>query len=110
MHPGPVRIAVTSTRSPIDFVTAALAAFLPNRTGEAMPREYLCERSDLAEAVPKMVRKSGRLLAVVNIEDDVFVVDAVCPHWKGPLGMGSVSARRREIVCPWHRFRYSLED
>ena len=66
--------------------------------------------AELSEAKPKEVRVGNRGVAVVRIGDDVYAVDAVCPHWAGPLGQGEVSAARREITCPWHRFRFSLRD
>lgn len=72
--------------------------------------EYLCKLADLQQATPKVVRASNRVVALVRIDDDVYAVDAFCPHWAGPLGEGTVSVSRREIICPWHRFRFSLED
>jgi nitrite reductase (NADH) small subunit len=72
--------------------------------------EYLCRLSELEEARPRLVRVEGRAVAVVRIGGDVFAIGAVCPHWGGPLADGQVSAARAEIVCPWHRFRYSLRD
>lgn len=72
--------------------------------------QTLCAVSDLAEAKPKVVRVSGRLIAVVKIEDEIFAIDARCPHWNGPLGRGPVNVARREITCPLHGFRFSLRD
>ncbi|MGH7089581.1 MAG: Rieske (2Fe-2S) protein [Stellaceae bacterium] len=70
----------------------------------------LCSLAELSDAVPKELRIGNRGVAVVRIGEEVFAVGAVCPHWAGPLSQGQVSAARREIVCPWHRFRYSLRD
>jgi nitrite reductase/ring-hydroxylating ferredoxin subunit len=66
--------------------------------------------SDLQEAVPKAARLAGRIVVVVRLADEVYAVDGICPHWQGPLAEGRVSPSRREIICPWHRFRYSLVD
>jgi nitrite reductase/ring-hydroxylating ferredoxin subunit len=72
--------------------------------------EFLCRLAELEEAKPKLVRVKNRAVAVVRIGDEVFALDAVCPHWSGPLAEGFVSAARHEITCPWHRFRFSLRD
>jgi len=71
---------------------------------------FLCTLAELGEAQPKQLRIANRGVAVVRIGEEVFAIDAICPHWAGPLAEGEVSAARREITCPWHRFRFSLRD
>ncbi len=75
-----------------------------------MAKELLCAVADLQEAVTKIVRRGEHLIGIVKIADDLYAFEALCPHWKGPLARGPISIARREIVCPWHRFRYSLAD
>ncbi|HXP77235.1 MAG TPA: Rieske (2Fe-2S) protein [Stellaceae bacterium] len=72
--------------------------------------QFLCTLAELNEATPKQLRVGDRGIAVVRIGDEIYAIDALCPHWAGPLGEGEVSAARREITCPWHRFRFSLRD
>lgn len=73
-------------------------------------KHILCTVADLSEAVSKLVRVSGRLIAVVKIEGEIYAIDAHCPHWNGVLGRGPVNAERLEIACPLHGFRFSLRD
>ena len=70
----------------------------------------VCDVAELEEATSRVFRVNGRAVAVVRIADEVFALDAFCPHWKGPLGTGRISVERRELICPWHLFRYSLDD
>jgi apoptosis-inducing factor 3 len=72
--------------------------------------QFLCTLADLHDAVPKQVRVGDRGIAVIRIGGEIYAIDALCPHWAGPLGEGEVSVARREITCPWHRFRFSLRD
>lgn len=72
--------------------------------------DFLCKLADLPEAQATLVRVKDRGVAVVRLGREVFALDAVCPHWAGPLGEGRVSAERQEITCPWHRFRFGLRD
>lgn len=73
-------------------------------------QQTLCKVSDLLEAKSKLIRVSGRLIAVIKIEDEIYAIDGHCPHWNGPLGRGPVNVVRREIACPLHGFRFSLRD
>ena len=72
--------------------------------------EALCSLDDLPDAAPKLFKTGNRQIAIVRIGAEAYAIDAWCPHWNGPLGEGKVSAARREIECPWHRFRFSLTD
>lgn len=73
-------------------------------------KETLCAVGDLTEAVSKLVRVHGRLIAVIRVGDEIYALDGHCPHWNGILGRGLVSSERLEIVCPLHGFRFSLRD
>ena len=32
----------------------------------------------------------GRIVAVYNVDDEIFALDGVCPHQGGPLGQGQL--------------------
>jgi nitrite reductase (NADH) small subunit len=53
------------------------------------------------EGVPFVLARAG---------DELWAFEPLCPHRAGPLVEGQLSSRRREVVCPWHRFRYRLDD
>lgn len=46
----------------------------------------------------------GRFLCVANVENEICVMDNVCPHWGGPLGRGRIENGR--LVCPWHGWTF----
>ena len=72
--------------------------------------EALCSLDDLPDAAAKLFTVANQQVAIVRIGAEAYAINAWCPHWNGPLGEGKVSAARREIECPWHRFRFSLAD
>lgn len=48
----------------------------------------------------------GQVLAVYNVEGDVFALDGVCPHQGGPLGEGKLVGR--VVTCPWHGWQFDV--
>lgn len=74
----------------------------------AATQTRLCAIGDLVPDTGRLFRAEGRAIAVFRVGDDVFALDNLCPHWKGPLSEGAVSAARLEVTCPWHRFRFDL--
>lgn len=50
----------------------------------------------------------GRAFAVFLVDGQPHVVDAACPHNKGPLDQGWVR-EGSTVTCPWHWYRYDLE-
>ena len=47
-------------------------------------------------------------LAVVRIDDDVYVLEDRCSHEDYPLSCGEVDARTREIECDRHGAMFDL--
>jgi len=43
---------------------------------------------------------------VLLIDDEVKAYDGVCPHLGGPLLQAEIRGDR--IICPWHRYEWSL--
>lgn len=46
--------------------------------------------------------------ALYTVGDRVVASQSFCPHLEGPLFQGTQSGT--EITCPWHGWRFSLED
>ena len=76
---------------------------------------------DLQEATPTIVRATGRRLILVRIGHEVRALRDACPHmdasFAGAAVIGHVSGTPTEprfedadplIVCPWHRYEFSL--
>ena len=62
-------------------------------------RERLCALSDLAPGTARRFDVGDRRLAVVRIDDEVYVVGDRCTHQDISLAEGEVHAESREIEC-----------
>jgi|SRR5579875_2304418 len=59
---------------------------------------------DMPEGTVRGARANGRMLALVNVDGKIYVLDGVCPHMKGPLWQGDIW--KGQLECPWHHYRY----
>lgn len=78
--------------------------------GEGTVSEKLCRLDELPNNAGHAIKAGGKALALFRIDDVVYALDNICPHWGGPLADGIVSVVRTEVACPWHRFRYDLKS
>jgi 3-phenylpropionate/trans-cinnamate dioxygenase ferredoxin subunit len=65
---------------------------------------------DFESGVPRQVRVEGRVLVVVRIEDDVYVLDDRCSHEDFSLAEGEVNCETAEIECARHGAMFRLKD
>lgn len=72
-------------------------------------RQRLCALDDLAPGSARRVDLGERRLAVVRIDDDVYVVGDRCTHQDISLAEGDVLVEEREIECWKHGSAFSLE-
>lgn len=64
---------------------------------------------------PKELLEKGRIpfgspwgeLVLLATEEGYACLQAFCPHMEGPLWEGTLG--NRELTCPWHQWRFSLE-
>ena len=56
-----------------------------------------------------LVTVNGVKLCIVRKGDQLFAVRDRCPHAGGPLHKGFVN-ENGHLVCPWHRFKFCVED
>lgn len=75
-----------------------------------MPTITACRLDELQDGTARRVMAGQRAIALVRCGDDVFACLDSCPHKGGYLSEGMVSVGRRELICPWHRFRFHLES
>ncbi len=52
------------------------------------------------------VRAGDRWYGLANVDGRLYAIDNNCPHNGGPLGKGEL--RGREVVCPWHGWRWDV--
>ncbi|HMQ28502.1 MAG TPA: non-heme iron oxygenase ferredoxin subunit [Acidimicrobiales bacterium] len=72
-------------------------------------RERLCALADLAPGSARRFDVGDRRLAVVRIDDDVYVVGDRCTHQDISLAEGDVLVEERQIECWKHGSAFSLE-
>ena len=72
-------------------------------------RERLCALSDLDPGTARRFDVGDRRLAVVRIDDDVYVVGDRCTHQDISLAEGDVLVEERQIECWKHGSAFSLE-
>jgi len=58
----------------------------------------------------RQVRVDKKLLVVVRIEDDVYVLNDRCSHEEFSLALGDVDTEKCEIECARHGAMFSLKD
>ncbi len=47
-----------------------------------------------------------RVIAVFNIDGELFALDGICPHQGGPLGKGKLVGCI--VTCPWHGWQFDV--
>ncbi len=53
-----------------------------------------------------VIKHNGRRYAVFDVDGQLEVTDAACPHNGGPLARGVV--RNGVVTCPWHWYSFEL--
>jgi 3-phenylpropionate/trans-cinnamate dioxygenase ferredoxin subunit len=72
-------------------------------------RVRLCTLSELEPGTARRFDVGDRRLAVVRIDDDVYVVGDRCTHQDISLAEGDVLVEERQIECWKHGSAFSLE-
>jgi nitrite reductase (NADH) small subunit len=62
--------------------------------------------SDFVEGKGRSLRIEGRRIAIFRYADQLYALDAVCPHTGADLGPGRVKNRR--VSCPDHGWTFDL--
>jgi len=58
----------------------------------------------------RQFKAAGRVLVVVRIEDDLYVLDDRCSHEDFSLALGEVDVEQCEIECARHGAMFNLKD
>jgi len=75
-----------------------------------MGRTTLCALTEIEPGTAKRFDVDGHRLALVRIDDDVYVIGDECSHEDYSLAEGEVFAREKEIECWKHGSTFSLES
>ena len=65
---------------------------------------------DFVSGEARQIRVNDRVLVVVRIESDVYVLDDRCSHEEFSLALGEVIVETCEIECARHGAMFSLKD
>jgi len=77
----------------------------PAPAASAQPLD-LGPEAALRERVPLVVTHGGRRFRIVELDGELRVHAAWCPHWGGPLE--DCEVRDGRIRCPWHGYGFDL--
>ena len=64
--------------------------------------------SGLAEKAAITISAGGKSICVARFEDKLYACAQKCPHAGGLMSQGSID-ENGNIVCPLHRYKFSLE-
>ena len=65
------------------------------------------KRDALSEGKWKVVKAGKRSILLLQESGEIFAVDSICPHMRGPMQKGELT-EDGAIVCPWHRSAFDL--
>ena len=75
-----------------------------------MTRHDIGTLADFEPGEARQLKVGSRLLVVVRIGDDVYVLDDRCSHEDFSLAEGEVNVENREIECARHGAMFRLSD
>lgn len=71
----------------------------------------LCDISNISSDKPKLFKLKGlEILVVQDLNGAVYAFENKCSHADKPLLRGKWNAKECEILCPFHKARFSLKD
>jgi 3-phenylpropionate/trans-cinnamate dioxygenase ferredoxin subunit len=68
----------------------------------------ICLTSDLLPGERKVAEVDGTMVAVFNIDGDLYAIEDVCTHDGGELASGQLDGF--EIECPRHGARFDVRN
>ena len=73
-----------------------------------MAEHRICALADLEPATARRFTVDGRRLAVVRIDDTVYVIGDRCSHAEASLAEGDIDVETLQVECPKHGAAFSL--
>ena len=66
------------------------------------------DASDLPPGSAKELVVANRIVALFNVDGQLYALDGICSHQGGPLGQGELGGC--VLTCPWHGWQYDVRD
>lgn len=85
----------------------AIAARRRRRPAVSRPR-LLGALAALRERLPLILSFAGERFRIVEMDGELVIHAAVCPHWLGPLDAAPVIDGC--VRCPWHGYRFNVRS
>ena len=49
---------------------------------------------------------ANAMVALANVDGQLYAIDGLCPHQGGPLGTGALCGK--VLTCPWHGWQFNV--
>lgn len=85
---------------------AVVEPFIPQSGLDLKENEFQVEQ--LPPGQMKLVRVSGQLVVVYNVDDQFYATQNECTHAGGPLNEGELEGA--VVTCPWHYSCFDVRD
>lgn len=79
----------------------------PSNMSETSQRLELCSASDIPDGSAIKVEKSGLVLAVFNVDGEIYVTDDACTHGPGSLSDGYIEGD--VVECDFHNGAFNIK-
>lgn len=66
----------------------------------------VASQSDLPVGSSKELEFRGRVVALFNLNGQIYALDGICPHAGGPLSAGTIDGT--VVTCPWHGWQFDV--
>lgn len=84
----------------------------PFNSDEGVP--FFSDRRKSRRRTGRLVTVNNQKIALLKHKGTVYALDEMCPHMGGPLHLGDIEELGQAalpcIVCPWHSWKFSLEN
>ncbi|TWT98023.1 hypothetical protein Pla108_21780 [Botrimarina colliarenosi] len=61
---------------------------------------------DVAPGATLEVVAGDAIVALANVDGEIYALDGICAHQGGPLGKGKLVGCT--LTCPWHGWQYDV--
>jgi nitrite reductase (NADH) small subunit len=79
---------------------------LKDKEPNAVPWTSIANMNDCPPGRGLEAVVGDQLLAIFNVDGQLFALDGVCPHQGGPLADGELTGCI--VTCPWHGWQFDV--
>jgi nitrite reductase (NADH) small subunit len=78
----------------------------PNEPPADKPQEWVAtmKLAELPAGAVAEIVVGEAIVALINVDGELFALDGMCSHQGGPLGKGRLDGCT--LTCPWHGWQY----